>query len=114
MAIVALVAVIGALVTRQVYRHSEANQPPVVLPSGTTPAPPTGQAGAGTVRFTEDADDYPLQDQIRQVLQTYFDAINNRNYAQWSSTVTESRIAEEPEPKWDVDYRSTQDVDIVV
>ncbi len=51
---------------------------------------------------------------VRSLLQRHFDAINNRDYAAWTSTVVSRCPREMPESKWQADYASTRDGSILV
>ena len=111
--VLALTAV-GALIARDRYRAPEsAPQESAVLPT-TTSVPSAAQPGSPTVVGTEDATAHPLYDQTRAVLQTFFDAINARNYDQWRSVVTRGRAEQQSEAEWLHSYRSTHDGSIVI
>lgn len=111
--LVVSVTAASALLVRQLY----ADQPPVrqapVLP-GDTAVPASQQPGPTNVEGTEDAVEHPLFGTIQDLLQRYFDAINNRNYALWQTTVTQDRIRAQPEQAWQDGYRSTRDGSIVI
>lgn len=110
--LVAMIATaVGALVARQIYAEPETS-PSVVLPSD-HPLPPNEQPGDTTVAGTSDATEHPLYETVRQLLQTYFDAINDRRYEQWRTVVTRN-LGKIPEEKWRADYRSSKDGSIVV
>lgn len=53
-------------------------------------------------------------DEIRDLLQRYFDSINNRDYAAWVATVTSELSDELPEKRWLSEYGSTRDTDVNV
>ncbi|HEV8559549.1 MAG TPA: hypothetical protein VGR06_24675 [Actinophytocola sp.] len=110
--LVAMIATaVGALVARQIYAEPETS-PSVVLPSD-HPLPPGEQPGDPTVAGTSDAAEHPLYETVRALLQTYFDAINNRRYDQWRTVVTKNLAKISPE-KWRADFGSTKDGSIVV
>ncbi|MCP2269859.1 hypothetical protein [Actinokineospora diospyrosa] len=118
---VILVAVVAAaaaaMVARELYATAavdkSASAAPI-LPSANTTLPPSAQPGPRDVRATQDATGHPLYETVRQLLQTYFDAINGKNYARWKTTVTETRVKDMPEDSWRAAYRTTQDGSIVV
>ena len=111
--VIALTAV-GALIARD--RYQEPSTPPqdsAVLPT-TTSVPPAAQPGPRVVVGTEDATAHPLYEQTRTLLQTFFDAINNRDYDKWRSVVTRVRAEQQPEDVWVRSYRSSHDGSIVI
>jgi hypothetical protein len=77
----------------------------------TTTGPPPGP---GIVQLSQDATAHPQADPIRSLLQRHFDAINNRDYAAWASTVVGKRSREMSESKWLAEYVSTRDGNILV
>ncbi|MGQ0841988.1 hypothetical protein [Actinokineospora sp.] len=104
----------GGLVAREFYADAGlAAAPPAILPSEST-LPVADQPGPRDVRATRDATQHPLYETVRQLLQTYFDAINGKNYDRWQTTVTAGRIKDMPEQNWRAAYRSTQDGSVVV
>ncbi|TCP54988.1 hypothetical protein EV191_102199 [Tamaricihabitans halophyticus] len=82
-------------------------------PAGET-LPLAEQPGSPTVELSPDATAHPLGESVRQLLQTYFDAINGRNFDRWQTTVTADRVAATSEQQWLNDYDSTQDGSILV
>jgi hypothetical protein len=75
---------------------------------------PDQQPGPPTVELTPDAAAHPEDERIRQLLQTYFDAINGRDYELWKTTVTRERLAGKSQSQWLADYRTTRDGSMVV
>lgn len=104
----------GGLLAREFYRAPD-RQPDTVLalPSATT-VPPAQQPGRGTIGLTPDAAAHPQHEVVRQLLQTYFDSINRRDYDQWRTTVSKERVQAKPRAAWLQDYQSTQDGSILV
>ncbi|MFN2478542.1 MAG: hypothetical protein ABR615_05140 [Pseudonocardiaceae bacterium] len=77
--------------------------------------PPRGpEPGPATVVLAEDAAVHPDADQIRKVLQRYFDAINAGDYALWRSAVIPQLARDIGESAWHGQYRSTLVGTIVV
>lgn len=111
--ITVIATAVGGLLARTVYEDPGPSAPPAALPTQTS-IPPSEQPGSGTVRGTLDATTHPLYGTVREVLQRYFDAINERDYAAWQETVTQARIERQPERKWRTDYRSTKDGNILI
>jgi hypothetical protein len=81
-------------------------------PAATTEAGPP--PGSSTVGLSQDAAAHPRADSIRVLLQRHFDAINNRDYAAWASTVVVRRSTEMPRPVWEAEYASTRDGSILL
>ncbi|GAA3051173.1 hypothetical protein [Actinokineospora globicatena] len=111
-----VVAAAAAMVARELYATVAVErqaQPAPILPSAGT-IPISAQPGPRDVRATQDATGHPLYETVRQLLQTYFDAINGKNYARWKTTVTDARVKDMPEDTWRAAYRTTQDGSIVV
>lgn len=111
------VLVIGAgamagLGIRTLDARTVAAGPTTTAPSTTTTtgSPP----GSAIVQLSQDATAHPQADAVRSLLQRHFDAINSRDYAAWASTVVGRRSREMPEPKWQAEYVSTNDGNIVV
>lgn len=113
--IVVVSLTVGAgLLARELYRlPADVTVPPVTVPS-TTSLAPAEQPGSPTVELTPGAAAHPAHEPVRQLLQTYFDAINGRSYERWKTTVTADRIQAQPRREWLVDYRSTRDGSIIV
>lgn len=104
-----VVTVAAGLAARQVYGGSEqpAGQPSA---AAETTEPP----GSPIVDATEDARNHPLYEQVRELLQRHFNAINDHSYERWTETVTAVRVRVQPKERWFADYRSTRDGSIVL
>lgn len=111
--ITVIATALGALVARGVYTDPPPTLPPVVQPSSSS-VPREEQPGPAAVQGTADATAHPLYRTLQPLLQTYFDAINEKDYARWAGTVTEERLAQQSEDKWHADYRTTRDGSIVM
>ena len=113
-AVVAL-TVGGGLLVRELYRQPESTDRQVVaaLPPETS-LRPDQQPGPRTVELTADAVAHPEDEPVRALLQTYFDAINDRSYDRWKTTVTTDRVRAKSQSEWLAEYRSTQDGSIIV
>lgn len=101
----------------------EAYQRPALVPddqvvataSGSSdPVPRSAQPGSGTVRLSADAAQHPDGERVREVLQQFFDAINDHDYEQWAKTVTAHRVGQTPKSRWLSDYESSRDGSILV
>ncbi|MDV6012757.1 hypothetical protein F8178_09750 [Haloechinothrix sp. LS1_15] len=112
--IVLLLAVGGGLVLREVYPARGENA------AGTDPPPwpierdEAEQPGDPQVRLSEAASRHPQHTGVREALQTYFDAINERDFELWRSVVTAERAEGTDAAQWREDFRSTQDGDMYV
>jgi hypothetical protein len=111
------VLVVGAGAVAGLGVRELSGRPAAAGPSATA-APTTTQheppPGPGTVELSQDAAAHPQANPIRALLQRHFDAINNRDYAAWASTVVTSRARQMPEPTWQADYATTRDGSILV
>lgn len=94
---------------------SASRTPPTATPSTTPgPVPSTGRAAERTVTLVADASRHPAADQVRDLLQRHFDAINDQDYDAWATTVTGARASAIPREVWLRGYRSTKDDSVVV
>jgi len=75
---------------------------------------PAEQPGPSTVTLLAGVRAHPAADEVRALLQDYFDAINTGDYEQWSGTVTAERVQNTGRRAWTAQYRSTLDGSIVV
>ena len=114
--LVVVATAVTALVARNLY-HQQAAAPPAHTSTtqsssvaGTTPQ----DTGSTAVLMSPDVAGSPQGQQVQKVLQTYFDAINQRNYAQLLTAVSQARAAQQSEADFVKDYKSTKDSDIHV
>jgi len=113
--ITVIATALGALVARSVY--ADQPQSPAAIqpsPSSSPPVPRAEQPGSAEVKGTTDAVAHPLYVTVDKLLQQYFNAINAKDYAAWSTTVTAARRKIQVEDDWRRDYKSTRDGSIVV
>jgi hypothetical protein len=113
--VVMIITAAAAVVARTVYTEpAEANATrPLAVPNG-RPLPASEQPGDGTVMAAPDAASHPLFENVRQLLQANFDAINTKNYGLWQSVVSATRVKSQPREVWLKAYRSSKDGSIVV
>jgi hypothetical protein len=104
----------GGLLARELYRQPDPQPDAVLALPSTTTRPLEQQPGPSVVELTPDAAAHPQYENVRQLLQTYFDAINNRDYEKWKLTVTRIRIQAKPLADWLKDYHTTRDGSILV
>ncbi|MEU8634123.1 hypothetical protein AB0C38_18255 [Amycolatopsis sp. NPDC048633] len=114
--VVVLSVTVGAgLLARELYRRPD--QPaddPAASSAAPSPATSGAPAAAGVVRMTDDAKAHPQSDAVRKLLETYFAAINTKQYLQWTETVSTERIARQPIGDWRKGVKSTTDTDALV
>jgi hypothetical protein len=67
-----------------------------------------------TVRLSDQAGAHPRAHEVQAVLQQYFDAINNRDYASWIGAVSNDQSAPQTEQQWTKDYSTTVDSNLAV
>jgi len=104
----------GGLLAREVYREPDQREDTILAVPGSGARPLAQQPGPGTVELTPDAAQHPQHEVVERLLQTYFDAINSRDYDKWKATVTKARILAKPRAAWLKDYDSTKDGSILV
>jgi hypothetical protein len=76
------------------------------------PGPPDVPAegvGSSEVQLSPDAANHPAAEDVLAQLQRHYDAINERDYAQWRATVVPARSAALDEGDWQDAYASTKD-----
>ncbi|MFT7837368.1 hypothetical protein Q5530_14570 [Saccharothrix sp. BKS2] len=114
--VAAVTAGVGML-TREVYqRPAPAQGDQIAVPSAgsSAPVPREDQPGGGVVQLSIDASMHPDGPRVREVLQQFFDAINDLDYELWTGTVTRRRVDETPRSRWLSDYESSRDGTILV
>ncbi|MFB9685551.1 hypothetical protein [Amycolatopsis plumensis] len=114
--VVLSVTVGGGLLAREIYRRPDqpADDASSAVP---TTAPSSSGAPAAVdddVRMTDDARAHPQADAVRKVLKKYFEAINTKQYPQWTAVVTDERAAGQSQGDWKKGVRSTKDSDALV
>ncbi|WP_306999360.1 hypothetical protein [Amycolatopsis thermophila] len=111
--VVVSIMVGGGLLARELYRLPETT-PDAILAQSSAARPLEQQPGPGTVELTPDAAAHPQNAAVRTLLQSYFDAINNRDYDLWKTAVTRERSQAKPRSTWLADYSTTRDGSILV
>jgi hypothetical protein len=113
--LVVVVVVVAALIAHNLYHQpASTGAGAVVAPQSQASVPASAQPGPSTVAFAPDVATFPQHAQLLNVLQTYYNAINDKNYDQWLSVVTPEFAAEEPEQSFLAGYQSTHDGSIFV
>jgi hypothetical protein len=82
--------------------------------SGGPPAVPAEGVGSTEVQLSADAANHPAAEVVRAQLQRHYDAINERDYAQWRETVVPARSEALPEDAWREAYATSRDGSIRV
>lgn len=114
-AVVVLLAAAGAGVLLRTLESAGAGTGGTPAAGATTPSvPPAEQPGSRTITLAADAAAHPAADQVRALLQAYFDAINAGDYEMWSETVTAQRVQNTGRRAWTEQYRTTLDGSVVV
>ncbi|WP_158893859.1 hypothetical protein [Amycolatopsis anabasis] len=104
----------GGLLARELYRQPvEELGTADELPTSSSLAPEQ-QPGDPTVKLSADAVLHPHDEDVRDLLQNFFDAINHRNFEQWRDTVTRERLQSRTQSQWEREYETTRDGSIVV
>jgi len=89
--------------------------PSVADPAASTdPTQPTGPSNNLTVQMSEEARSHDRAGEAQQLLQSYFDAINQHNYTSWSQTVTADASRTQNSAQWLQAYATTVDSSIVM
>jgi hypothetical protein len=113
--VVVVATAVSALVAHNLYLQPAAAGPPPIVPTtGTSSMPSSEEPGPTQVQITPDVSRDTLHTNIQQILQTYFDAINDKSYGQWRSVVTAAMARQNPEKAFLQGYESTKDGSIVV
>jgi hypothetical protein len=112
--ITVIATALGGLLARDLYSEPSSPSPTTVVVTSPSAGPPEEQPGPATVRGTVDAVAHPLYETLRELLQTYFEAVNTKDYARWSSVVTYERQRRQPEQMWQNEYGTTKDGNIVM
>lgn len=112
---VVLASAAGAgMLLRGLQRAGPVTDAGVVAGGPATAVAPAEQPGPRTVTLLAGVRAHPAADEVRELLQDYFDAINTGDYEQWSSTVTAERVQQTGRKAWTTQYRSTLDGSVVV
>lgn len=112
--VVLALTVSGGLLAREWYQPAENTGERAAVPSKQGPVPPQQQPGSPIVRLAQSAARHPQGDEIQALLQDYFDAINQRNYQLWTTTVIAEWVRNKPKQEWLSAYRSTTDGNILL
>lgn len=114
-AVVLSVTVGGGLLAREIYRRPDQPADETTVSSAAPSSAGSGAPAApGVVRMTDDAKAHPRSDAVRKLLETYFDAINRKQYQLWTTTVSAERISQQPFGTWKLGVQSTTDSDALV
>ncbi|MEV7552572.1 hypothetical protein AB0N89_23420 [Amycolatopsis sp. NPDC089917] len=102
------------LLARDLYLRPEAAPTAPIVSDSPTSVAPGAQPGSPAVEVTPDVFAHPQYQSVRQVLQGYFDSINDRDYPKWTSVVSRERAKTKTSAEWKKDYQSTRDGSILV
>jgi hypothetical protein len=113
--LVGVVVAVAALVARNLYHQpASVDVGRVAAPPSQASVPGSAQPGPTTVAFAPDFAVYPQHAQLLTLLQTYYDAINGKQYDEWLSVVTPTLAAEQSKEVFLGGYKSTHDGSIFV
>lgn len=107
--VVVVATAVAALVARNLYHQQPAAGPPPVVSTTESSVAPAAEPGSTVVAMTPDVAANSQGRQVQQVLQTYFDAINNRDYDKLLSVVTAQFAAAQPKQRFLSAYKTTSD-----
>ncbi|GAA4860974.1 hypothetical protein [Saccharopolyspora rosea] len=102
--VVLAAAAAGGLALRRLYPDAAPERTEQPAPDGPEPL----------ITFRPDVLAHPDFPTVRWVLETYFNAINFRQYDTWKTTVVRAKWRELPEKTWRQAYSSTHDGDVVL
>lgn len=74
----------------------------------------SGPTDDQSVHLSTEAGVHPRAEEVRALLQEYFDSINNRDYESWVGAVATAQSAPQSESQWQQDYASTVDSNLTV
>lgn len=105
---------VSAMAIGTSYRDgaSTPSTPSAGASSTTRSTGPTGPSSDATVEMAPAAQQHPRSAEVRALLQSYFDAINARDYAAWAVTVTTEQSEARPRAEWQQSYSTTTDSSI--
>jgi hypothetical protein len=113
--LVVVVVAVSALVAHSLYHPPPATGAgPLGAPPSQASVPGVAQPGPTTVAFAPDVVTFPQHAEVLNVLQTYFNAINDKQYDEWLSVVTPTLGAEQSKQVFLSGYQSTHDGSIFV
>lgn len=103
--VLALMVAAGALVAFTLGGRTDVYEAPLGKPRDI----PVSGAGSRVVELSADATVHPAAEAVRAQLQRHYDAINGRDYEEWSATVVPARSDALDRDAWNAAYGSTQD-----
>lgn len=113
--LVVVVSAVAALIVRDIYHQQpDSAATGTGAPPSASSLPSSEQPGPSTVAYTQEFAGYPQHNLALNVLQAYFNAINDKQYDEWVSVVTPSLAAEQTRQAFLDGYKSTRDGSIYV
>ncbi len=73
-----------------------------------------GPSADETVQLSDSAQQHPQATEVRQTLQRYFDAINQRDFDTWRLTVSADQSVNQASADWVHEYSTTVDSNLMV
>lgn len=115
--VVVALAVSGGLLAQEYYDTSSSEEGATETSTTVTSSQPSAsrqQPGSSQVELATAVASHPEGDAIHALLQNYFNAINQRDYGLWASTVTADWARGKSERQWRSGYNSTHEGDVLV
>lgn len=115
--LVAVCALVGGLIARQVYASTKPPAATQLPPAVTSTPEATSDPGTGdphSVIFTPFARNDPQFKPVQSAIQNYFNAVNDQNYGLWKQTMTPNVTSQQTEYNWRDGFRTTKDSDMKV
>ena len=107
-------AAVGASTTAGQSAPATSSSPVARVRGGVDVQPAAGPSNNQTVQLSPAVRSAPRADEVQQLLQAYFDAINNHDYTAWSQVVTAAQTKHQNSDRWLQAYASTVDSSIWV
>ena len=111
--LVVVAVVVGGLFARSIYHQQTVTAGPGSPPAHSS-VPSSDEPGPSTVTFAQDFANYPQHGQLLTVLQSYFNAINDKQYDEWVAAVSPALAAEQTRQDFLQGYHTTRDGSIYV
>jgi hypothetical protein len=112
--LVVIAVVAGALVANGLYHQQPVTTAGLGSPPVHSSVPSSDEPGPSTVTFAQDFANYPQHSQLLAVLQSYFNAINDKRYDEWVAAVSPALAAEQTPADFLQGYHTTRDGSIYV
>jgi hypothetical protein len=115
--LVAVCALVGGLIARQLYATSkpvDVKQPPAAPSTPVATSDQNNGDNTVSVNYSEFAKSDPNFDPVRKAIQSYFNAINKRDFAKWRQVMIPAVAAQQTQADWTKGFNTTVDKDMFV